>query len=143
MRASFELRARSSLDDLSKISNFILASTRGAGLDRREKFHLMTAVDEACSNIIKYGGSDEIDVKCEVEDGLVVVEIRDEGVAFNPLDAPKPDLNAPLEVREVGGLGIYFIRTLINDVKYERQGGKNVLTMTIRHQSNWRRRTPQ
>jgi anti-sigma regulatory factor (Ser/Thr protein kinase) len=134
MRACFELRTKSSLDDLSKISDFVLDSTRESSLDERETFHLMTAVDEACANIIKYSGSDEIDLKCEVEVGLVVVEIRDEGVAFNPLEAPKPDINAPLEEREVGGLGIYLIRTLMNDVKYERQGRKNVLTMTLRHQ---------
>jgi anti-sigma regulatory factor (Ser/Thr protein kinase) len=134
MRASFELVAKSSLDDLSKISDFILDSTRGSELDQRETFHLMMAVDEACTNIIKYGGSDEIDVKCDVEDDLVVVQITDDGVAFNPLEAPKPDLNAPLEEREVGGLGIYIIRALMNDVKYEREGGKNVLTMSIRHQ---------
>ncbi len=136
MKASFELEAESSLEYLSRIGDFVLDSTRGSGLDQRETFHLMTAVDEACTNIIKYSGSDEIEIKCEVKDELVVVQIKDDGVAFNPLEAPTPDLNVPLEERKVGGLGIHFIRTLMDDVKYERREGKNMLTMTLRHRQN-------
>jgi serine/threonine-protein kinase RsbW len=136
MKAPFELLARGSLDELPKISDFILGSTRGSGLDQRERFHLMTAVDEACTNIIKYGGSTEIEIRCHVEDELVVVQIIDDGVAFNPLEAPAPEISAPLEEREVGGLGIHFIRTLTTDVKYERKGGKNNLSITLRHRQN-------
>lgn len=136
MKASFELKAKSSLEDLSRIGDFILESTRGSGLDQRERFHLMTAVDEACTNIIKYGGSTEIEIRCIVEDELVEVQITDDGVAFNPLDAPTPDLRVPLEEREVGGLGIHFIRTLMTEVRYERRVGKNILSMTLRHRQN-------
>ena len=136
MKAGFELRAKSSLDNLSNISDFVLGSVRESGLDQREIFHLMMAVDEACTNIIKYGCSDEIDIKCEVEDEQVIVEIRDVGLAFNPLEAPALDLDVPIEEREVGGLGIYLIRTLMDDVKYERREEKNVLTVTIRHRRN-------
>jgi len=132
MKASFELAAKSSLDNLPRIGDFILDSTRGSGLDQRETFHLMTAVDEACTNTIKYGDSNEIEIKCDVEDGQVVLQIIDDGIAFNPLEAPTPDLNVPLKERKVGGLGIYFIRTLMDDVRYERKGEKNVLTMIIR-----------
>ena len=133
MKSSFELKANGSLEDLSRIGDFVLESTMGSGLDQRERFHLMTAVDEACTNIIKYGGSTEIEIRCDVDDGQVTVQITDDGVAFNPLKAPTPDISAPLEERKVGGLGIYFIRTLTNDLKYERREGKNVLSMTIRH----------
>lgn len=133
MKASFELEAESSLDSLSKISDFIISSTRGSGLDQRETFHLMAAVDEACTNIIKYSGSGKIEIKCDVEDGQVAVEIRDDGVAFNPLEALEPKLDLPIEERRVGGLGIHFIRTLMDEVRYEREGGKNVLTMILQH----------
>ena len=136
MKAHFELKAVSSLEELSRIGDFILSSARGSGLDQRERFHLMTAVDEACTNIIKYGGSTEIEIKCEMDDELVVVQIGDDGVAFNPLEASAPDISTPLEEREVGGLGIYFIRTLMTDVRYERREGKNILTMTLQHRRN-------
>jgi serine/threonine-protein kinase RsbW len=133
MKVRFELEAESSLEAISRISDFILSSMRGSGLDQRETFHLMTAVDEACTNIIKYSGSGKIEIKCDVEDGQVAVQIGDDGVAFNPLEAPEPKLDLPLEERRVGGLGIHFIRTLMDEVRYERKGGKNVLTMVLRH----------
>ncbi|HOO54705.1 MAG TPA: ATP-binding protein [Methanothrix sp.] len=136
MKASFGLLARGSLDELPKISDFILDSTEGSELDQRERYHLMMAVDEACTNIIKYGGSTEIEIRCHVEGERVEVEITDDGVAFNPLEAPAPEISAPLEEREVGGLGIHFIRTLTTDVKYEHRQGKNNLTMTLRHRQN-------
>lgn len=133
MKARFELEAESSLDALSRISDFIISLAGGSGLDQRETFHLMTAVDEACTNIIKYSGTGKIEIKCDVEDGQVTVQIRDDGVAFNPLEAPVPKLNLPIEERQVGGLGIYFIRTLMDEVRYEREGGENVLTMTLQN----------
>jgi serine/threonine-protein kinase RsbW len=133
MRATFDLKTESSLDGLSKIGDFILESVKRSGLDQREIFHLMMAVDEACTNIIKYSGSDEIKIKCDVEDDRVVVDIRDRGVTFNLLEAPSPEIDLPLQERKIGGLGIYFIRTLIDEVKYRREGEENVLTMTLRH----------
>ncbi|KQC15435.1 MAG: ATP-binding protein [Methanothrix sp.] len=134
MRETFDLKTESSLDDLSKVGDFVLESVRRSGLDSREIFHLMMAVDEACTNIIKYSNSDEIKIKCGVEDDRVVVEIRDYGVAFNPLQAPAPKVDLPLEERVVGGLGIYFIRTLTDGVAYQRDGDENVLTLKICHQ---------
>jgi anti-sigma regulatory factor (Ser/Thr protein kinase) len=135
MMASFTMRAIASPESLAEISRFILEAVRGSDLDEREAFHLMMAADEACTNIIKYGRSGDIEIKCDVEDGKVEVEIVDDGVPFDPLKAPPPDIDGPLEERKVGGLGIYFIRALTDYLRYERRGGKNVLTMTVIHSS--------
>lgn len=136
MSTSFELKTGSYLAELTRITDFVLGSVRESKLADRDMYHLVMAVDEACTNIIKYSGSGEIRVKCEVGDEQVVVEIRDDGVAFNPLGSPAPNLDLPLEEREVGGLGIYFIKTLTDKVKYERRDGKNILTMTFRSRQN-------
>lgn len=133
MKASFQMRATASPESLVEITRFILEAVIGSDLDEREAFHLMMAADEACTNIIKYGRSGFIEIKCDVVDGRVEVEIRDDGVPFDPLKAPQPDIDAPLHRREVGGLGIYFIRSLTDDLRYERRGGKNILTMAISH----------
>lgn len=133
MKASFQMRATASPESLVEISRFIFEAARGSDLDEREAFHLMMAADEACTNIIKYGRSGDIEIKCDVVDGKVEVEIRDDGVPFDPLEAPLPDIKAPLHRREVGGLGIYFIRSLTDDLRYERRGGKNILKMAVSH----------
>lgn len=136
MRKIFEMAAERRTDSLAGISEFILSSTEGSALGRREQFRLMMAVDEAATNIVNYSGSDGIDIRCEVEDDRVVVVLRDRGVAYNPLEAPAPEVDLPLEEREVGGLGIFFIRTLTDGVEYRREGEENVLTLTIRHHSS-------
>ena len=133
MMASFRMRTKTTPESLAEISRFILEAIRGSDLDEREAFHLMMAADEACTNIIKYGRSGDIEIKCDVEDGKVEVEIVDDGAPFDPLKAPLPDIDGPLEERKVGGLGIYFIRALTDDLRYQRQGGKNFLTMAISH----------
>jgi len=53
-----------------------------------------------------------------------------DGVPFNPLSEKAPDIDAPLEEREIGGLGIHLVRNLIDDVTYHRRIGKNVMTLT-------------
>ena len=103
MSTSFELKTVSSLAELTRITDFVLGSVRESKLADRDMYHLVMAVDEACTNIIKYSGSGEIRVKCEVGDEQVVVEIRDDGVAFNPLRSPAPNLDLPLEERVAGG----------------------------------------
>ena len=67
-----------------------------------------------------------------VGDGVVMAEISDDGRAFDPLQVPPPDLDADLELRPIGGLGVHFMKTLMDEVAYRREGGRNILTMRKR-----------
>ena len=134
MKTSFGLSVKARLDDLSKTSDFICDSMKAFGLDEHEIFRLQTAVDEACTNIINYGDLDKsskIDVICRNEGEKIFVVVIDEGIPFNPLQVSPPDLKAPLKDRQEGGLGVHFIKTLMDHVKYERKGEKNVLEMVL------------
>lgn len=94
------------------------------------------AAEEILMNIISYGFPDpdeqehEIIVKWLLKDGYFHLEIADEGIQFNPLTLPEPDLNVPVEDRKIGGLGIHFVRKLMHDVKYRRENGMNILNLT-------------
>ncbi|BCH27601.1 ATP-binding protein [Mesorhizobium sp. L-8-3] len=94
------------------------------------------AVDEVLSNAIAYafrdGHAHEIFVTSTAEPGRLVIEISDDGVPFDPLAVPPPDLSADLEARQVGGLGMHFVRNLLDDVAYKRVNGWNVLTLRKR-----------
>jgi len=97
--------------------------------------HAITlALDEILTNVIRYahndGAAHEITVRVEHTTKGLTAEIEDDGKAFNPLAAPPVDVTKPLSEREVGGLGIHLVRSLMNDVAYERRDGKNVLTIT-------------
>ena len=61
-----------------------------------------------------------------------MLEFRDQGPAFDPLSGPAPDLDAPLEQRPVGGLGLVLVRALVEDARYLREGPFNVLRLVKR-----------
>jgi anti-sigma regulatory factor (Ser/Thr protein kinase) len=90
-------------------------------------------LDEVITNIIDYGYDDaadhEIRVTLAVEGDRLTIEVEDDARHFDPLKAPPPDLDLPLEERPVGGLGIHIVRTLMEAVEYQRRDGRNVLTM--------------
>ena len=91
---------------------------------------IMTALDEIVSNILKHGGgvqSPSIAIQVDVTAHEVTVEIADDGHPFNPLDADAPDTKLDLEAREIGGLGIHLVRSLMDEVSYRRRGEGNWL----------------
>ena len=94
------------------------------------------AIEELVTNCVKYGYDDEathtIDIVLSVEDGFLRMEVIDDGHAFNPLEAPKPDLALPLSERPLGGLGIHLLRELSDEMLYERRDGTNRLVLTKR-----------
>ena len=135
MKDEFELKIEGKLENLSLIGEFIGDSMRSFGLDEHKTFEVQLAVDEACTNIIEYGYANErgtIDIVCWRKNEEIVVVIKDRGKPFDPTSVQPPDLNASLEERTTGGLGIYFMKTLMDKVKYEFSGGKNVLTLVVR-----------
>jgi phosphoserine phosphatase RsbU/P len=96
-------------------------------------YDLNVALEEAVTNIISHGYSDhrehEILVRIRVESGAVIVELKDDAPAFNPLTAPDPDVTAPLDERTAGGLGIHLMRKLMDDIEYQRLEDGNLLIM--------------
>lgn len=84
-------------------------------------FEVQTAVDEACTNIMKYAYPEKggvITVTCEMQGNDFVVTIKDKGKPFDPSSVPPPDLEADLDKRKIGGLGIHLMRKLMDDVSY-------------------------
>lgn len=94
---------------------------------------LDVAIDEILSNVVAYafkdGNAHEIFVTTTAEAQRLVIEISDDGAPFDPLSLPPPDLSDDIESRQVGGLGMHFVRCLLDDVGYQRLNGWNVLTL--------------
>jgi serine/threonine-protein kinase RsbW len=122
------------LEEVRHACEFVVEAAEMAGLDERAVYHCQMAVDETLTNVIEHGfsfeGQDkEIEVNCTVEDDGFVITIIDGGPVFNPLEHESPDPSAPLDDREPGGWGIYFIRRLMDDVRYEWAGEHNHLLL--------------
>jgi len=132
MHKKFELKIDARLENLPAIADFISGSMSRLGLESG-KLEVELAVDEACTNIIKYaysGKEGRIIITCERQDDELVITTQDNGKPFNPSSVPQPDLAADLDHRKVGGLGMYLMRKLMDDVSYsfDREKG-NLLTM--------------
>ena len=97
---------------------------------------LCVAFDEALSNIVKYGYRDdarhEISVRLKIAGAQVIAEVMDDGVPFDPLSVPEPRLEGGIDERPIGGLGIYLLRQLMDEVHYVRRDDRNVLVMKKR-----------
>ncbi|MGI5979607.1 MAG: ATP-binding protein [Oscillospiraceae bacterium] len=92
------------------------------------------AVEEIFVNIASYAYNPAVgsaSIRCTVENDplRVVIEFRDGGVPYDPLAKPDPDINAPIEERDVGGLGIYMVKNSMDSVSYRHEDGKNIFTI--------------
>ncbi len=125
------------LEALAQISAFITDAAERAGLDERATWQVQLAVDEAATNIIQHAYDPDVPgdmiVSWQCEASRFVVTLRDYGRQFDPEDVPAPDLESPLEERQVGGLGIYLITRLMDEVRFDFDPHEgNVLTM-VKH----------
>ena len=97
-------------------------------------FALNLSLDELLTNTINYGYEDgdshRIDIAVRMEGSAIVVEINDDAKPFDPADAPRPDTGAALEDRPIGGLGVHFVRQMMDGFHYSRSGGRNIVTLT-------------
>ncbi len=125
-----------SFESLDAIREFAGQAARDAGLDEKGVQAVQLAVDEACTNIIEhtYGGEDRgtIECRCSVEPTGVTVTLRDHGQPFDPSSIPEPDITCPLEDRQTGGLGLFLINKLMDDVLFESNGAGNTVRLVKR-----------
>lgn len=118
-------------DQIREIGRFVLQAAVAAGFDERETYHIELACDEACTNVIEHGyqgeNVGEISVEWQRGDHDFRIVIEDEGAAFDPLSAitTLPSADKP----SIGGLGMHFMRTLMDDVSYERVRNRNRVTL--------------
>ncbi len=117
-----ELEVVARLENLSKISDFIDDVSCKFGLDEDKMFDVHIAVGEACENILKHSYPKEkkglVKIRCELKMDDFVVKIIDQGKPFDFNSVPSPNLDVPLEERAIGGLGIHFMKNLMDEVKY-------------------------
>ena len=128
-----ETTIKNSIAEIARVTALIEELASLLNLPASTIWPLNVALDEILSNIISYGHEDgqehEILVRVSLEHGLMVAEVEDDGREFDPLAAPTPDIEAPLEERGVGGLGIHIVRNLMDEVTYMRISGRNRLTL--------------
>jgi len=124
-------------EELDAMREFVGDSARQAGMDDREIYNIQLAVDEAASNIVEhaYEGIPDgtIEISCDPLPGTLIIELHDHGESFDPSGVGAPDLEAGLDDRSIGGLGLFMMRKLMDEVHFHVSAEDgNVLTLIKR-----------
>ena len=128
-----EVRIRNRREDMALAAQTLSRFATENGLPAAILHDLNVVIDEALSNVIAYGYdkdvTSEIKLRLEYRNGEVAMVIEDRGRQFDPTKFPAPDLSGPLTTRKVGGVGIHFMRSLMDDISYTRAAGLNRLRL--------------
>ena len=136
---STSLRMKAVLENVPRAIECVTQWAEAAGFDQRALYAIQLAVDEACANVVDhaYEGIEpgDIEVQCRLEDQILTVRVRDWGSGFDLACVAEPDLEAPLEERIPGGLGLFLVRQVMDEVQFrcDPELG-NELTMSKRLQ---------
>lgn len=122
---------------LDEIRNFVAEVAHEGGFTEKAIYSLQLAADEAASNIIEHAyqgvANASLQITCDMQDDELIITMRDSGKPFDPSNVKQPNLKADLSKRQIGGLGIYLMRKLMDEVRYESNAKTgNLLTMTKR-----------
>ena len=131
----FRLKIPSVTENLHLIRDFTIKIADKAGFDDEKQEQIALAVDEACTNVIKHAHHFDarrlIDILISVDSEKIKITITDKGTGFNVSSVEDPDLKKYIQESRHGGLGIYLIKTLMDDVQYEfKPGIRNQVQLT-------------
>lgn len=127
-----EIKVLATLENLETVTEFIDKQLENCPMKIVTQINL--AVEEIFVNIVKYAYKSEIGnatIRCEVKDNpkRIVIDFLDEGIPYNPMINDDPDITLSAEERNIGGLGIFMVKKLVNEIEYTFKDGKNILTI--------------
>ena len=116
------LRLKAILENVPVAIDCVSRMAGSAGFDQGALYEIQLAVDEACANVVQhaYEGSEpgDMEISCLFEDQTLTIRVRDWGWGFDPNGVEVPDIEAPLEERTLGGLGLFIVRNVMDDVTF-------------------------
>jgi serine/threonine-protein kinase RsbW len=135
MDKTFELIIDSNIEKIPEVSALLGEEMQTFGFGSEEILDTQLAVEEAIINVINHGYKNpggEIIVSCRISTDCIKVQITDAAPRFDPLSVPEPELDSTLEDRGVGGLGVFLIRRVMDEISYRYENGKNILVLIKR-----------
>jgi serine/threonine-protein kinase RsbW len=123
------------VENLHELLAFITARAGKKGFSKDTLNRIELVAEEALFNVFAHAykqSAGDVEVRYPApDDPALTIEIRDMGVAFNPFERTEPDLQADLAGRKIGGMGVFLIRKMTDQVTYRREGESNILTLTF------------
>jgi len=129
----YSISVEASTAYLAEVRNFVAHHALAHGIPEKDISEIRLAVDEAYTNIIKHAFKNKpkkpVNIEIGFEDGLIWITITDEGESFDPSTYSEPDLLKRIKNKQRGGMGVYLIRKLMDQVQYKRIGDINEIKM--------------
>ena len=126
-------KLKSKLSELNTLSRHIEDCGNVMELPQKCLFEINLGLDELFTNIISYGFEDELEHQIKFslakDKETLIVQVEDDGIPFDPLDASGPDLSQDIDSINIGGLGIHLVKKMMDDIDYQRVEGKNKLIL--------------
>jgi serine/threonine-protein kinase RsbW len=130
---SKQLVLKNAISEVRVLSNNVKEFCEENSLSGKVTHDIHLALEEIFSNIVFYGFHDQdehqIAISLSLRNNTLILEIKDDGIPFNPLESKTPDLEIPIEERETGGMGIHIARRLVDEIEYFRKQNNNILVM--------------
>lgn len=133
METRFLLTIGSDIAEIPAVSDRLWEALQVNGFSAEEILDTQLAVEEAITNVIIHGykrTGEPITVSCCFSRSRVEVRVADSAPRFDPLSVPEPELEGSIEERSIGGLGVYLIRKVMDDVSYSYENGRNILILS-------------
>jgi anti-sigma regulatory factor (Ser/Thr protein kinase) len=131
-RSNKEITLSASQDELERLLSWVSIFLEEGACTGKIRNQILVVTEEIFVNIASYAYPEtpgEVVVRISIDGPLLVMQFEDSGVAFNPLEQKMPDATAGIADRKIGGLGIFLTRKLAEEVVYQRDNEKNILTL--------------
>ena len=126
------------IENYKALSSWIHEACNEWNIDKKLSNKLDMCGEEIFANVAFYAYKGVDDVNCDIEaeliktDENIILEFKDEGIEYNPLEKPDPDITLPPEERPIGGLGIFMVKNMADNISYKRENNKNILTLIFK-----------
>jgi len=131
--AVVKLTVKNRIEDLLRVNSIFESFATQHDIGGKLRYHLLVSIEEILTNIIKYGfdeqGVHPIHITFRYDSSAIEMEFEDRGREFNPLEVGEPDLDTPIEDRQLGGLGIHLVKNMVDVAQYRRVGDRNILLL--------------
>lgn len=131
---TYSISVQASTKHLAKVRDFVAKHATEFGFNKQDVADIRLAVDEAYTNIIKHAYKNNeqktVDIKLEYNSNRFWIILLDTGDAFDPSNYSTPDVRQKIKEKKRGGVGVYLIRKLMDDVEYHTKGSINEIRMT-------------
>ena len=127
-----KLTIEATVENLSDVTEFITSSLEEKDCSMKTIMQMELVIEEIFVNVASYAyrpNVGNVTICKEVDDKSITISFIDSGVDYNPLEHEDPDINAEIDDREIGGLGIFLVKKNVDEVSYERKDGQNILTI--------------